>query len=234
VGGAARAKGIGRIGEAIASAYRSRFSTGGARFHDPDYEGYVDTVTYGCWKRETLERIGLFDETLVRNQDDEHNLRITRAGGKIWQSAKILSWYYPRSTYGALFRQYFQYGFWKILVIRKHRVPASGRHLVPGVWVAGNAILLAAAAIGAITGNASAARLLFGVWGAATAVYTGLSLYFALRASDSRASQVPLIMLAFAVYQSSYGLGFLAGLYHWPRLRAGQPAWGERFSGISR
>src|SRR5262249_47627952 len=131
VGGAARTKASGLRARAIAAAYHSRFSTGGAKFHDERYEGYVDTVTYGCWHKSTLERLGLFDETLARNQDDELNLRLVRAGGKIWQSAAVVSWYRPRSSISALCRQYFQYGFWKVAVIRKHVLPASWRHLAP-------------------------------------------------------------------------------------------------------
>ena len=72
---------------------------------------------------------GIFDEHLVRNQDDEFNLRLIRAGGKIWQSPDIVSWYSPRATLKALFVQYFQYGFWKAAVIRKHKLPGSWRHL---------------------------------------------------------------------------------------------------------
>ena len=59
--------------KAICLAYKSRFGCGGALFHNPDYEGYVDTVTYGCWRKSTLERLGYFDEAFVRNQDDELN-----------------------------------------------------------------------------------------------------------------------------------------------------------------
>jgi glycosyltransferase involved in cell wall biosynthesis len=91
VGGPARTKAEGLRGRAIQAAYHSRFSTGGARFHDDNYTGYVDTVTYGCWRKETLLRLGLFDEGLVRNQDDELNLRLIRAGGKIWQSVSSAS-----------------------------------------------------------------------------------------------------------------------------------------------
>ena len=90
-GGAARTRVTGVIPRAIAAAYHSRFSTGGACFHDPNYEGPADTVPYGCWRKETFTRIGMFDETLVRNQDDELNLRLLRAGGRIWQSRTILS-----------------------------------------------------------------------------------------------------------------------------------------------
>jgi len=67
VGGPARTQPRGTMGRAIAAAYHSRFSTGGAHFHDDSYEGYVDTVPYGCWRKETLERLGYFDERLVRN-----------------------------------------------------------------------------------------------------------------------------------------------------------------------
>jgi succinoglycan biosynthesis protein ExoA len=91
VGGPWLAKGTGLIGGAIAGAFQSSFAVGGARGHNATYEGIVDTVYLGCWPREVFDRVGLFDEELVRNQDDEFNLRLTRAGGKIWQSPRIKS-----------------------------------------------------------------------------------------------------------------------------------------------
>src|SRR3954469_3177906 len=94
VGGPARTNATGIHARAVAAAYHSPFCTG-ARFHDVNYEGWVDTVTYGCWRKSTFDRIGLFDENLVRNQDDELNLRLIRAGGKIWQNPRIMSWYSP-------------------------------------------------------------------------------------------------------------------------------------------
>ena len=106
-----------------------------------NYEGRLDTVYLGCWPREVFERIGLFDEELVRNQDDEFNLRLARAGGKIWQSPRIKSWYTPRGSLGDLFRQQMQYGYWKVRVIQKHRLPASIRHLVPGLFVVSVVVL---------------------------------------------------------------------------------------------
>src|SRR5712671_5833877 len=116
---------------AIAAAHHSPFSVGGARWHNPNYEGPADTVFGGVYRREVFARIGLFDEQLARNQDDELNFRLIRAGGKIWQSPAIRSWYRPRGSLVALFRQYRQYGYWKVRVIQKHRMPASWRHLVP-------------------------------------------------------------------------------------------------------
>jgi glycosyltransferase involved in cell wall biosynthesis len=135
VGGPARTKSMGALQAAICTAYHSPFAVGGARFHKGAYEGYVDTVPYGCWPRQIFDQIGLFDEELIRNQDDEFNLRLIRRGGKIWQSPRIKSWYRPRSSLRCLFRQYMQYGYWKVRVIQKHRRPAAVRHLVPGSFV---------------------------------------------------------------------------------------------------
>ena len=152
VGGPARTCAQGTRARAFAAAYHSPFSTG-ARFHDENYEGWIDTVPYGCWRKETLARLGLFDETLVRNQDDELNLRLTRAGGKIWQSPAIVSWYSPRTSLTALFLQYFQYGFWKAAVVHKHRLPGSWRHLAPVAFVLAHILLFAACIITAATGT---------------------------------------------------------------------------------
>jgi len=135
VGGPWVAKGDGYMSRAVAAAFQSPFAVGGARGHDPNHEGGVDTVYLGCWRKETFERFGYFDEELVRNQDDEHNLRIIRGGGRIWQSPEIRSWYHPRGSLRALFKQYMQYGYWKVRVIQKHKLPASIRHLVPGAFV---------------------------------------------------------------------------------------------------
>src|SRR5206468_2463531 len=111
------------------------FCAGTARGHAPSYSGPIDTVYLGCWHRQIFDRLGLFDEELARNEDDEFSLRITRSGGTIFQSARIKSWYTPRNSLGALLRQYAQYGSWKVRVIQKHRMPASPRHLVPAVFI---------------------------------------------------------------------------------------------------
>jgi hypothetical protein len=148
VGGPWVAKGEGCISRAVAEAFQSPFSVGGARSHVLEHEGLVDSVYLGCWRRETFERFGYFDEELVRNQDDEHNLRIVRDGGKVWQNPEIKSWYRPRGSLSALFRQYMQYGYWKVHVIQKHKLPASWRHLVPGAFVLTLLLLLSLSILG--------------------------------------------------------------------------------------
>lgn len=216
VGGPARTHSSGKNGRAVDAAYNSPFCTG-ARFHDVNYEGWIDTVTYGCWRKATLERIGLFDENLVRNQDDELNLRLIRAGGKIWQNPEIMSWYSPRTTFSAISRQYFQYGFWKVAVIRKHRIPGSCRHLVPIAFIAANLGLFAVWAMATLVG---ASRLETGS-GLVIATMLGCYALANLTASVFAAERagwdiLPYLPPVFAAYHFSWGLGFLVGLFRTP------------------
>ena len=235
VGGPARTKAEGLCSRAIEAAYHSRFSSGGARFHDEHYSGYVDTVPYGCWRKETLLRLGLFDEQLVRNQDDELNLRLIRAGGKIWQSSDIVSWYHPRTTLSSLFRQYFQYGFWKVLVIRKHRLPASWRHLIPGAFVVLNLVLFLAVVTTSVSGPWFALETTTIVWAALLLSYALTCLASAVFSARRYGWQLlPYLPQTFAVFHLSYGLGFLAGLIYWPFARAERPQLGNLFEGDTR
>ncbi len=204
VGGPARTRAEGWLPRAIAAAYGSSFAVGGARFHFASYKGPVDTVTYGCWLRQDLLDLGLFDESLVRNQDDELNLRIRRAGGVIWQDPSIRSWYHPRRDLRSLFRQYFQYGYWKVAVIRKHSMPASWRHLVPATLVASLLVL-------AVTGVAWRPALwLLAVELAAYLSFIGMgSLVVAKRRGWGLLPALPLVL---ACFHFAYGSGFLLGL----------------------
>jgi succinoglycan biosynthesis protein ExoA len=131
VGGPWIAQGNTPIQKAIASAFQSPIASGGAASRFSSFCGHVDTVYLGTWARSTLLALGGFDEEMVRNQDDELSLRLIRAGGSIWQSPNIKSFYTPRSSYSSLYRQYLQYGYWKLLGIKKHRIPSSLRHLAP-------------------------------------------------------------------------------------------------------
>jgi glycosyltransferase involved in cell wall biosynthesis len=213
VGGPWVARGDGYLSRAIAAAFQSPFAVGGARGHDAAHEGPVDTVYLGCWPRVTFERVGYFDEELVRNQDDEHNLRLTRAGGKVWQSPRIRSWYRPRKSLGALFVQYMQYGYWKVRVIQKHRIPASIRHVVPGAFVLTllSLMMLAPFMLWAVYG-------LTGVLALYLACVLMASLLTSLRAGPALAPVLPLV---FACYHVGYGCGFLRGCLDFLVLRKG-------------
>ncbi len=233
VGGPARTRTEGTRARAFAAAYHSRFSTG-ARFHDENYEGWIDTVPYGCWRKETLERLGLFDENLVRNQDDELNLRLIRSGGRIWQSPSIMSWYSPRATLRALFLQYFQYGFWKAAVVRKHRLPGSWRHLVPVAFVLAHAVLPAACLVAAVLKP----DLFFaaaGLWLALILAYGAANLAASVAAArESGWETLPYLPAVFTVYHFSWGLGFLAGFRWFLPGAAGPSQQPSFFTRISR
>lgn len=210
VGGPWVAQGRGLLGRAIASAFRVRFCTGGGKAHNADYEGEVDTVYLGCWPREVFGKVGGFDPDLVRNQDDEFNFRLKLAGGKIWQSPRIKSVYTPRASLKALFRQYMQYGYWKVAVMRKHKAPASWRHLVPVMFVLAMITLLVLAAtplrpyaypLGAAFAAVYFTAAFAAAWGAARR--DGWDLFL-------------LLPEVFLTYHTAYGFGFLIGLLYWP------------------
>lgn len=222
VGGPWKASGDGPMQRAICAVFQSRWISGGARSRLLDYEGEVDTVYLGAWPRASFERFGGFDEGLVRNQDDEHNLRIVRGGGRVWQSAQIRSTYHPRARLGALARQYLQYGYWKPYVMRKHGQAASLRHLVPGLFVL-----------------ALGAGLLLSPWTAlplaALVLAYGAVL---LLATASLAGHGPAVLLrapaVIACYHLAYGLGSVLGW--WDVLR-GVPlaaAGRSRFARLTR
>jgi succinoglycan biosynthesis protein ExoA len=204
VGGPMCAVGEGRFGKAVAAATSSPFGVGGARFHYSLREEWVDTVYLGAWWRTTFDRIGLFDETMVRDQDDEFNYRLLDAGGRILLRPEIRSRYIVRGTPRALWRQYFQYGFWKVRVIRKHPRQARGRQLVPSTFVLALILSGLAALIGpwgrtgflVLIGSYGAASITASVWSSKRAGWTLL----------------PGLALAYAIVHVGYGCGFLTGL----------------------
>jgi succinoglycan biosynthesis protein ExoA len=195
---------------AIAAAFESRFGSGGAASRRTDFSGAVDTVYLGAWPREQLIAAGGFDETLVRNQDDELALRITRAGGLVWQSAAIHSSYAPRASFAALFRQFYQYGYWKVPVIRKHRLPASPRHLVPFAFVA---VLVLLALLGL------AWRPAWWALGGVCAAYAAAGVANAVAVSKGSLQQMLGVVWACACMHIGYGLGFGRGLLDFALLR---------------
>ena len=212
VGGPWVARGQGAMAQAVAAAFQCRWVVGGARSRDTAYEGEVDTVYLGCWPRAVLARVGGFDETLVRNQDDEHNLRLRLAGGHVWQSPRIRSWYAPRGSLGPLFRQQFQYGYWRPFVMRKHGQPGSLRQLVPAAFVA--ALLCSV--------------LLAPRWawplGALLLAYGAYVLLASVAAASGRLGLLARLPAVIAFYHLGYGLGTWRGLWDLARGRRVQGA----------
>jgi GT2 family glycosyltransferase len=114
---------------------------GNAVHRYPEYEGYVESAQFPAIRRWVFDRVGLFDEQLVRNQDDELHYRVRKAGGKIYISPKVRYSYFVRGRLGRLFKQYFQYGFWRIPVIEKHGRPTTVRQMAPTLFHAACVLL---------------------------------------------------------------------------------------------
>lgn len=135
VGGPIISVGTSLFGRAVAAAMSHPVGIGNARHRHPDFEGYAEGACFPVFRKEVFESVGPYDETLVRNQDDELNYRFTKQGGKVFLSPRARATYFVRETVKSLFRQYFEYGYWRVAVLRKHRVPASFRQIVPPLFM---------------------------------------------------------------------------------------------------
>lgn len=119
--------------EAVAAATTSWLGTGGARFHVGGEEGPVDTVYLGVFDRAAGDAVGWFDETLLRNQDYELNIRLRDAGGSVWFDPDVWAGYRPRGSLRALAKQYYEYGCWKVEVLRIHPESIRLRQAAPAL-----------------------------------------------------------------------------------------------------
>jgi glycosyltransferase involved in cell wall biosynthesis len=141
--------GPGAMARAIAVGMSHPLGVGNSRFRiGSREERWVDTVPFGCYRRAVFERIGLFDEDLVRNQDDELNLRLIRHGGRILLAPQVVCRYYTRDTLAKLWRMYYQYGYFKPLVVRKVGGVMTLRQLAPPILVLSLAVTATAGLLG--------------------------------------------------------------------------------------
>ncbi|SKA20406.1 Glycosyltransferase, GT2 family [Chitinophaga eiseniae] len=189
--------------KAIGTAMSLPFGVGNAHFRTGAQEGFVDTVAFGIYKREIFEAIGVFDEELIRNQDDEFNYRLTKWGGKIYLLPALQSRYFVRASFKKLFRQYYQYGYWKVFVNKKHKIVTSVRQLFPPMFV----LFLVSLPV----------MLLLGTWFlyfylAILCLYLLIASWFAAKSANSF-KNFSNIFLSFLCLHVGYGAGYLVGLY---------------------
>jgi glycosyltransferase involved in cell wall biosynthesis len=137
VGGLMAAEGVTAWERAVACAMTSRLGVGGAAFHVGGEEGPAPTVYLGAFRRSALERVGGYDESMVRAQDWEMNHRIRETGGLVWFTPRMRVTYRPRSSARALARQYRDYGRWRREVVRRHPDTLSVRYLAAPVALVG-------------------------------------------------------------------------------------------------
>jgi succinoglycan biosynthesis protein ExoA len=204
VGGAMEAVGTDPFAAAAATAIASRFGVGAIAFRQSREEGFVDTAAFAAYRRHVFERIGLFDEELMRDQDDELNYRLRARGGRIFLTPRIRSRYVARSSPARLWRQYFGYGFWKVRVLQKHPLTMQPRQFVPALSIGAGSALTAAGFFdrrAPWTAAALAATYVACVIGASARI-----------AARSGWRHLPRLLAIFPILHFAYGLGSLAGL----------------------
>jgi hypothetical protein len=193
------------MGRVFALAMESPFGMGGASVRYRESEAReVDTVYMGLYPRRVLEAVGLYDEELLRDQDDELNFRLRAAGGRVLLSPRLRTAYANSSSVRRFARQYFLYGYYKVRVFQKYPTMLSWRHLVPPAFVLG---LLAGPPLAAASPLAGTATL------AAAGIYVAGTLAAAvLTARRAGLRYAAGLAVAFPTFHLSWGAGFLAGL----------------------
>lgn len=205
VGGPIETIGETLLAKAIAIAMSSKFGVGGSAFRTvDDRELYTDTVAFPGYTKAILNIAGPFNEELIRNQDDEYNYRIRKMGGRVLLSPTIRSRYFSRSSFKSLWRQYFQYGYWKVRVLQMHPRQMSVRQFIPFLFVSSLIIFTALSLFSA-----------YGRW-----ALLGISLLYicanitamVISLGQENLRVGGFVSLSYAVIHVSYGLGFLFGL----------------------
>jgi glycosyltransferase involved in cell wall biosynthesis len=193
---------IGRIVQALTT---HRFGVGNAGFRVGAEEGVADTVPFGCYRRQVFERVGWFDERLVRNQDYEFNRRLAKAGGKVWFTPRISAVYYNQGDLAGLLRQAFVTGEWNVYMWYVAPYSFVWRHAIPLAFV--TSLIF--------TG------LCFLIWpwfafivlAAIAAPYLTLALAAAREQSKRYGKRLFLLLpVAFWLYHLAYGIGGVKGI----------------------
>lgn len=190
----------------VAAILSSPFGVGDSKFRTGNVEGFVDTVPFGAFRKEVFEKIGLYNEKLVRNQDNELNSRIREAGGKIYLTAALTTRYHPVKTFSELLKYAFRTCKWHIFTLRENKKSMGLRHLAPAAFLLA---LLFLASTSLFRSTARAGLLL--VLGS----YLLVGFYFSLKTLRACGWMVALVQpLATLLFHIAYGAGTLFGLIY--------------------
>lgn len=194
------------IAQSIAFSLSCPFGIGNSYFRIGSKEPrYVDTVPFGCYRKEVFDKIGLFDEDLIRNQDDEFNLRLIKNGGKILLVSEIVSHYYARENLVKLWKMYFQYGYFKPLVAKKVRGILTWRQTIPVFFVCSLILLFLLSFF-----SKYFLLLYFSLIG----LYVIINFFFSFFISiKNNVKLLPFLAISFPTLHFSYGLGYLKGIF---------------------
>lgn len=203
VGGVARTKGKGYIGECIALMLSSPFGVGNSQFRVQGHSGYVDTVPFGAFKREVFEKWGGYDTRLTRNQDNEMNYRIRKNGGKIYLANDINFTYYCRDSVRGIIDMAIKNGMWNIITMKLCPGSMGIRHFVPLAFLSSILLLIL---LGSFVSIIFYYILLIEV-----VLYLALDMIYSIKKTDIKAQLVVLLYL-FPIFHLSYGMGSLKGI----------------------
>lgn len=202
---------------AICRASTSPFGLGGDRHHSNEQSGWIDTAYPSAYRRSLIEAVGEFDESLVRNQDDDFHLRAKQQGYPMRYDPRLRADYFARSTYRLLWTQYYAYGYWRAFTLHKHKSVASIRHLVPGMFVLG-------VACGPVVWWSRTLRM---VWLAGVLGYAAIVAVAVARDTQRQTVRdASHFAIALVTLHTSYGTGFWRGVIALFRrgFRSGGPA----------
>jgi len=204
VGGVMKAVGFTPFQQAVAWAYGSRWGLGGGSYHVGGQAGPSDSVYLGVFRRDIFEKVGGFNEKMARGQDWELNLRIRQSGETVWFDPRLEVTYHPRSSLRALVKQFFDTGSWRAELTRSHLAKANLRYFAPPA-------LVFAMLFGILT-------VIFGFGGLVglipLASYLALVLLLAIFSKKLSLRARLALLLALPSMHFSWGLGFIAGLFH--------------------
>lgn len=186
-------------GKAIAVAMGAPLGMGIFSFRSLQKSGFTDTVSVPVFRREVIDKVGLFDESLIRNQDDDYSYRLKKAGYKIWHEASITSTYFVRERISQLTAQFFQYGFWKNYVNKKHKTITTTRQLVPPLFIITQFLLL---------------FLSLNILFIFLAIYAVVLIIHSINLNKFRFKLSIKTWFAFIVMHYSYGIGYWYGFIY--------------------
>jgi len=192
------------VAKAIALATSHPFGVGNSKFRISNKAEYVDTVTFGAFRKIVFQKVGYFDERLIRNQDIEFNYRIRRSGGKIFLNPEIKSFYYNQATLKGLWKQNFRNGMWNIFTTALTNNPLSIRHYIPFAFV-GSLLLSSFLLI--------FRHEFFILFLSIMGLYVLTNLFFSVKIGlKAGIIYIPFLFASFCILHFSYGFGSLAGL----------------------
>lgn len=209
VGGSIQNEYLNETGKIISIAMGTAFGMGLGNFRTLTKSGFTDTVTSPMYPYWVFDKIGFFDEDLIRNQDDDFNFRVEQAGGKIYYEHDISLKYYVRGNFTGLRRQFFQYGYWKVFVNRKHKAVTTLRQLVPPMFVLYVMLLPFSILFG---------LPIFAIVALPLAMYIILLNYFSATQAK-KMGDFSKLWKTYVILHLSYGFGYLRGIIEFLILR---------------